>query len=98
MFKSPSLLLSDSSFLKIVLKGQHWEAFVPDAGALSTITARSTAARLEVHLGAAFQPTKTREAISETLTWTWSHPASFTVTSGNATTTRTQRDGTHWEM
>lgn len=80
MFKSPSLFLSDSIFLKIVLQGQHWEAFVPDTGALSTITACrrcthsnkkhrcATAARLEVHLGAPFQPSKRREAISEALT------------------------------
>lgn len=64
MFKSPSLFLSNSSSLKMVLQGQHWEAVVPDAGALRTITAccrctRSNkkhccavAARLEVYLSA----------------------------------------------
>lgn len=103
-------LLSDSCSLKILLPGQHWEAFVPDAGALSTITAcywctRSnkrhrcaTAARLEVHLGATFQPAKRREAISEVLTSMRSHPASVPLTSVNATTRRTRQDGTHWQM
>lgn len=51
----------------------------------------STAAQLEFHLGATFEPTKKREAIFETLASTWLHP----VRECKCTL---KKDGTHWTM